>query len=96
MNVNQSGFYRVTYSDDMWQSIISALQHNHTVFSPADRASLIDDAFTLCRFVISLTECRPLPLSVLKYVAAASISMNREERNVRILAPEGHDKNLLL
>ena len=51
MNVNQSGFYRVTYSDDMWQSIISALQHNHSVFSPADRASLIDDAFTLCRLV---------------------------------------------
>ena len=51
MNVNQSGFYRVTYSDDMWQSIISALQHNHSVFNPADRASLIDDAFTLCRLV---------------------------------------------
>lgn len=56
MNVNQSGFYRVTYNDDMWQSIISALQHNHSVFSPADRAGLIDDAFTLCRFVIILTE----------------------------------------
>jgi aminopeptidase N len=51
VNVNQSGFYRVTYSDDIWQSIISALQHNHSVFSPADRASLIDDAFTLCRLV---------------------------------------------
>jgi len=51
VNVNQSGFYRVTYSDDMWQSIISALQRNLSVFSPADRASLIDDAFTLCRLV---------------------------------------------
>jgi aminopeptidase N len=56
VNVNQSGFYRVTYSNDMWQSIISALQHNHTAFSPADRAGLIDDAFTLCRYVISLTK----------------------------------------
>jgi len=51
VNVNQSGFYRVAYSDDMWHSIISALQRNHSVFSPADRASLIDDAFTLCRLV---------------------------------------------
>ncbi|XP_021919323.1 endoplasmic reticulum aminopeptidase 1-like isoform X2 [Zootermopsis nevadensis] len=63
MNVNQSGFYRVTYSDDMWQSIISALQHNHTVFSPADRASLIDDAFTLCRAGV-LNASVPLSLSL--------------------------------
>lgn len=50
-NVNQSGFYRVTYSEDMWMSIINTLLVNHTIFSPADRASLIDDAFTLCRCV---------------------------------------------
>jgi glutamyl aminopeptidase len=65
VNVNQSGFYRVTYSDDMWQSIILALRNNYSVFSPADRASLIDDAFTLCRFEINAVEHRPLPLFVL-------------------------------
>lgn len=48
-NVKQSGFYRVTYDDDMWSNIIDALRKNHSVFNPADRASLIDDAFTLCR-----------------------------------------------
>lgn len=46
-NVNQTGFYRVNYTDDMWTAIIQALRDNHTKFSPADRANLIDDAFTL-------------------------------------------------
>lgn len=48
-NVNQSGFYRVMYDDAMWAAIINTLRKNHTVFNAADRASLIDDAFTLCR-----------------------------------------------
>ncbi|KAK6635853.1 hypothetical protein RUM44_001107 [Polyplax serrata] len=51
-NVNQSGFYRVNYEEDMWMAIIDALKKNPSVFSPADRASLIDDAFTLCRQVV--------------------------------------------
>lgn len=48
-NVNQSGFYRVNYEESMWTALIDALHKNHTMFHPADRASLIDDAFTLCR-----------------------------------------------
>ncbi|XP_032683709.1 glutamyl aminopeptidase-like isoform X6 [Odontomachus brunneus] len=46
-NVNQTGFYRVNYTEDMWAEIINTLLNNHTMFSPADRANLIDDAFTL-------------------------------------------------
>ncbi|XP_034944364.1 endoplasmic reticulum aminopeptidase 2-like isoform X3 [Chelonus insularis] len=46
-NVNQSGFYRVAYPEDMWNSIIDTLMTNHHVLTPIDRASLIDDAFTL-------------------------------------------------
>lgn len=48
-NVNQTGFYRVMYDEEMWLSIISLLKTNHEVFSSADRAGLIDDAFSLCR-----------------------------------------------
>lgn len=62
-NVNQSGFYRVTYSEDMWMSIIAALHKNHSIFSAADRASLIDDVFTLCRAGI-LNATVPLELSL--------------------------------
>ncbi|XP_011687663.1 PREDICTED: endoplasmic reticulum aminopeptidase 1-like isoform X2 [Wasmannia auropunctata] len=47
-NINQTGFYRVNYPMEMWISIIKTLMKNHTKFSPADRASLIDDAFSLC------------------------------------------------
>ncbi|XP_050314104.1 endoplasmic reticulum aminopeptidase 1-like isoform X2 [Anthonomus grandis grandis] len=61
-NVNQSGFYRVMYEADMWQSLITLLKNNHTMFSAADRANLIDDAFTLCRAGI-LNATIPLELS---------------------------------
>lgn len=47
-NINQTGFYRVNYPKEMWTSIIKTLMKNHTKFSPADRANLIDDAFSLC------------------------------------------------
>lgn len=63
VNVNQTGFYRVTYSEEMWTSIISVLHNNHTIFSPADRSNLIDDAFTLCRAGI-LNATIPLELSL--------------------------------
>lgn len=47
-NINQTGFYRVSYTEEMWNAIINTLLKDHTKFSPADRANLIDDAFTLC------------------------------------------------
>ena len=50
-NVNQSGFYRVLYTDDMWYEIIHALKNDVNVLSPADRANLIDDAFILNRLL---------------------------------------------
>lgn len=48
-NVNQSGFYRVMYDHAMWEALIQELRTDHLIFNAADRASLIDDAFTLCR-----------------------------------------------
>lgn len=62
-NVNQSGFYRVTYPEEMWASIIATLLNDHTKFSPADRANLIDDAFTLCE-AGELNATVPLRLSL--------------------------------
>lgn len=32
----------------MWDALIKTLFESHAKFSPADRANLIDDAFTLC------------------------------------------------
>lgn len=48
-NVNQSGFYRVMYDENLWATIIQTMRQNHLTFSAADRANLLDDAFTLCR-----------------------------------------------
>ena len=41
------GYYRVNYPTDMWQALISDLNSNRGVFSIADRANLISDAFAL-------------------------------------------------
>ncbi|KAJ8936471.1 hypothetical protein NQ314_012334 [Rhamnusium bicolor] len=62
-NVNQTGFYRIMYDEDIWRSLIHTLRNNHTIFNVADRASLIDDAFSLCRAGI-LNASIPLDLSL--------------------------------
>ncbi|XP_066558948.1 endoplasmic reticulum aminopeptidase 1 [Amia ocellicauda] len=73
-NVNSTGFYRVSYDPHTLHVIIRQLQESHTVFSKADRASLIDDtfhlasqgsvqfsdAFALCLFVKEEREYLPI------------------------------------
>lgn len=46
-NVDMSGYYMVHYAGDGWNAIIHLLQHNHTVLTSNDRASLIHDVFQL-------------------------------------------------
>jgi aminopeptidase N len=46
-NLNGTGFYRVNYPLENWDALIEALQRDHTQFTPADRAQLINDAFSL-------------------------------------------------
>lgn len=48
-NVQSKGFYRVNYDDDLWRAIISQLKADLNVFTPEDRAGLIDDAFVFTR-----------------------------------------------
>ncbi|KAK7065753.1 Endoplasmic reticulum aminopeptidase 1 [Halocaridina rubra] len=48
-NAGQRGFYRVSYDEAGWSSLINVLQTEHETLSAADRASLIDDAFTLVK-----------------------------------------------
>ncbi|XP_042237280.1 endoplasmic reticulum aminopeptidase 1-like isoform X3 [Homarus americanus] len=47
VNVGQRGFYRVSYDMAGWEALNNVLQTNIDTLSPADRASLIDDVFTL-------------------------------------------------
>jgi len=49
MNIDQVGFYRVHYDKQNWQALAKQLKENHTVFSVADRSSLINDVFALTR-----------------------------------------------
>lgn len=54
-NVGQRGFYRVTYDEGGWDALIHVLQTEPHTLSPADRASLLDDAFTLVKYVSDLS-----------------------------------------
>lgn len=59
-NVNQTGFYRVQYEGNLWNSLINVLLTNLSAFSPTDRANLIDDAFTLSKYILLfLDELQP-------------------------------------
>lgn len=46
-NLNNTGFYRVNYPKHIWEGLITQLLREHTIFSTADRAQLINDAFSL-------------------------------------------------
>ena len=46
-NVGQYGFYRVNYPVDDWNKLANLLTNNPNVFSATDRASLLNDAFSL-------------------------------------------------
>ncbi|XP_071451977.1 endoplasmic reticulum aminopeptidase 1-like [Hetaerina americana] len=63
-NVDQQGFYRVMYEpQELWDALVTAILKDHAAFAPADRASVLDDAFTLCRAgLVSAT--LPLRLSL--------------------------------
>ena len=49
-NVGQQGYYRVNYPTKAWKLFTALLKADHTVFSPSDRASLLNDAFALAEF----------------------------------------------
>ncbi|XP_022084598.1 endoplasmic reticulum aminopeptidase 1-like [Acanthaster planci] len=61
-NSNQSGFYRVNYDSGNWHALINQLKGNHAQLSVADRANLIDDAFSLA-WAGQLKETTALELS---------------------------------
>ncbi|NXS60847.1 AMPE aminopeptidase, partial [Brachypteracias leptosomus] len=49
INPDHIGFYRVNYNSQNWERISSLLVNNHKNFSAADRAGILDDAFSLAR-----------------------------------------------
>ncbi|KFO15091.1 Glutamyl aminopeptidase, partial [Balearica regulorum gibbericeps] len=49
INPDHIGFYRVNYDSQNWQRLNTLLVSNHRDFSAADRAGILDDAFSLAR-----------------------------------------------
>ncbi|XP_071788649.1 endoplasmic reticulum aminopeptidase 1-like [Asterias amurensis] len=62
-NMNQSGFYRVNYDVDNWNALINQLKEDHTQLTAADRANLVDDAFSLA-WADKLSHSIPLDMSL--------------------------------
>ncbi|XP_059093631.1 endoplasmic reticulum aminopeptidase 1-like isoform X1 [Tigriopus californicus] len=60
-NLNGTGFYRVNYPASNWDALILALNTDHRVFTPADRAQLINDAFALAQAGL-LPSTKPLDM----------------------------------
>ncbi|XP_064918395.1 glutamyl aminopeptidase [Columba livia] len=49
INPDHVGFYRVNYDSQSWATLSTLLVNNHSDFSAADRAGILDDAFSLAR-----------------------------------------------
>nr|XP_034325215.1 endoplasmic reticulum aminopeptidase 1 isoform X2 [Crassostrea gigas] len=49
-NYRDDGYYRVNYDPESWKAITDQLMINHEIFSPGDRANLLNDAITFIRF----------------------------------------------
>ncbi|PAA72244.1 hypothetical protein BOX15_Mlig032987g1 [Macrostomum lignano] len=65
LNLRSTGFYRVNYDAGNWDALINQLLLNHSVFTPQDRARLIDDSFALAMVgQISYS----IPLNMTKYM----------------------------
>ncbi|OCT99863.1 glutamyl aminopeptidase [Xenopus laevis] len=49
INTRHLGYFRVNYEISTWNELSALLVANHEIFSDADRAGIIDDAFALAR-----------------------------------------------
>ncbi|NXL31926.1 AMPE aminopeptidase, partial [Glaucidium brasilianum] len=65
INPDHIGFYRVNYDSQNWARLSTLLVSNHKNFSAADRAGILDDAFSLAR--PGLVEYS-VPLELTKYL----------------------------
>lgn len=72
INKNQVGFYRVNYEIDEWKKLSEALLKDLASFSDADRAHLLNDAFSLAEAVQLEYN---VPLDLTKY-------LEKETKNV--------------
>jgi len=64
-NVGQFGYYRVNYPPEEWDTLANLLIENPTTLDPMDRASLLNDAFSLAE---SGHIGYDIPLSMTRYL----------------------------
>lgn len=47
LNINQTGYYRVSYDDQTWDKLISVMLNSHLDLPTRNRAQIVDDLFNL-------------------------------------------------
>ncbi|KAM6428983.1 glutamyl aminopeptidase [Rhynochetos jubatus] len=85
INPDHVGFYRVNYDSQNWARLSTLLTNNHKEFSAADRAGILDDAFSLARAgLVNYT----VPLELTKYLQNETdyLPWNRAISSVTYLA----------
>ena len=65
-NVGQFGYYRVNYSPEEWKKLANILESNPSALPSTDRASLLNDAFSLAK---SGHISYDIPFSMTKYMS---------------------------
>ncbi|NXN98278.1 AMPE aminopeptidase, partial [Rhinopomastus cyanomelas] len=85
VNPDHIGFYRVNYDSQNWGRISNLLMNNHNNFSAADRAGILDDAFSLARAGLVNYS---VPLQLTKYLTKETdyLPWNRMISSVSYLA----------
>ncbi|XP_038078352.1 endoplasmic reticulum aminopeptidase 1-like [Patiria miniata] len=91
-NCDQSGFYRVNYDSANWDALINQLNQDHLKLSVADRANLVDDAFSLAwagqldqikalslsRYLVKETEYSPINAGLNNLLKISKVLRNTE------------------
>nr|XP_018898450.1 PREDICTED: glutamyl aminopeptidase-like isoform X3 [Bemisia tabaci] len=72
INYRNYGYYRVNYDADAWSLFSSTLDSNPHIFNAADRASLLNDAFSLAK---ASHLSYSVPLNLCKYIKSENHSV---------------------
>ncbi|RZF41809.1 hypothetical protein LSTR_LSTR005271 [Laodelphax striatellus] len=86
-NLRQKGYYRVNYSPKGWEALSDLLLNDHEVLSAADRASLLDDAFSLASAGYLNYKTA---LNLLKYISKESHFVPLQTISLVLSSLDGH------
>ncbi|XP_065212642.1 glutamyl aminopeptidase-like isoform X2 [Planococcus citri] len=87
VNYHNIGYYMVNYESNVWEKLRTVLESNIGILDPADRASLLNDAFSLAESgmipyedALSFTRYLPIETHFTPWSVAHSLFLNLHKR----------------